>query len=212
VLGRVTETPHDFLRARSRGCGKRASDMAKVVEVQVRPANCPTRAVPLALPHARASPSSSASAKSLQQYAASALGLDPVYTNTSVDFGTSDVGPLVLGIKKSGANAAYLPLVASTNVAIIQGLQQNGVHMKGIVMPTGYGQDLLDQPIAPTLGPEDVFTSAWAPVELKTKATKQFQSDLKKYSGLTGVPDFGAYTGSTTVSARRLPGSRDASC
>jgi branched-chain amino acid transport system substrate-binding protein len=145
-----------------------------------------------------ASPSSSASAKSLQQYAAPALGLDPVYTNTSVDFGTSDVGPLVLGMKNAGANGAYLPLVASTNVAIIQGLQQNGVDMKALVMPTGYGQDLLDQPVAQTLGPKDVFTSAWQPVELKTKATKQFSSDLKKYSGLTGVPDFGSYTGYIT--------------
>ena len=121
-----------------------------------------------------------------------------MYTNTSVDFGSSDVGPLVLGMKNAGANGAYLPLVASSNIAIIQGLQQNGVNMKALVMPTGYGQDLLDQPIAQTLGPEDVFTSAWAPVELKTKATKQFQSDLKKYSGLTGVPDFGSYTGYIT--------------
>jgi branched-chain amino acid transport system substrate-binding protein len=145
-----------------------------------------------------ASPSSSASAKSLQDFAAPALGVQPVYTNTTVDFGSSDVGPLVLGMKNAGANGAYLPLVATSNLAIIQGLQQNGVKMKALVMPTGYGQDLLDQPVAKTLGPEDVFTQAWAPVELKTKATKQFQSDLKKYSGLTGVPNFGAYTGYIT--------------
>lgn len=142
-----------------------------------------------------ASASSSAAAKTLQQYAVPALGLKAVYTNASVDFGTSDVGPLVLGMKNAGADAAYLPLVASSNFAIIQGLQQNAVKMKALVMPTGYGQDLLDSPTVQTLGPEDVFVTAWAPVELKTKATKQFQSDLKKYSGLTGVPDFGAYTG-----------------
>jgi branched-chain amino acid transport system substrate-binding protein len=141
------------------------------------------------------SSSSVASAKTLQQYAVPALGMKAVYTNPSVDFGTSDVGPLVLGIKNAGADAAYLPLVASSNFAVIQGLQQNNVTMKALVMPTGYGQDLLDQPTAKILGPEDIFTSNWAPVELKTKATKQFQSDLKKYSGLTGVPDFGSYTG-----------------
>jgi branched-chain amino acid transport system substrate-binding protein len=145
-----------------------------------------------------ASPSSSASAKSLQDYAAPALGLDPVYTNTTVDFGSSDVGPLVLGMKNAGADGAYLPLVASSNLAIIQGLQQNGVKMKALVMPTGYGQELLDQPVAKTLGAEDVFTQSWAPVELKTKATKQFQSDLKKYSDITGVPNFGTYTGYIT--------------
>jgi branched-chain amino acid transport system substrate-binding protein len=145
------------------------------------------------------SPSSTESAKSLQQYAVPAFGIKDVYTNTAVDFGTSDVGPLVLGMKNAGADSAYLPLVASTNFAIIQGLQQNGVSMKALVMPTGYGQDLLDQPIVQLLGPEDVFTSAWQPVELKTKATKQLQSDLKKYSGLTGVPDFGIYTGYETA-------------
>ena len=144
------------------------------------------------------SASSVASAKLLQQYAVPALGLKPVYTNTTVDFGTSDVGPLVLGIKNSGADSVYLPLVAASNIAVVQGLQQNGVDMKAIVMPTGYGQDLLDQPIAKTLGPTEVFATAWKPVELKTKATKQFQADLKKYSGLSGVPDFGEYTGYIT--------------
>jgi branched-chain amino acid transport system substrate-binding protein len=145
------------------------------------------------------SPSSVASAQALQKYAVPALGMKSVYDNSTVEFGTQDVGPLVLGIQNSGADAAYLPLVATSNVAIIQGLQQNGVKMKALVMPTGYGQDLLDQPVAKTLGPEDVFTSAWAPVELQTKATKQMQSDLKKYSGLTGVPNFGTYTGYITA-------------
>ncbi len=35
----------------------------------------------------------------------------------------------------------------------------------------------------------------YAPVELKTPATKQFQADLKKYSHFNGVPDYGQYTG-----------------
>jgi branched-chain amino acid transport system substrate-binding protein len=145
------------------------------------------------------SPSSVASAKALQDYAVPELGMESAYENSTVEFGTQDVGPLVLGIQNSGADAAYLPLVATTNIAVIQGLSQNGVKMKALVMPTGYGQDLLDQPVAKTLGPENVFTSAWAPVELKTKATKQMQSDLKKYSGLTGVPNFGIYTGYITA-------------
>jgi branched-chain amino acid transport system substrate-binding protein len=141
------------------------------------------------------SPSSSASAQALQDWAVPGLGLKAVYTNTSVDFGSSDVGPLVLGIKQSGADAVYLPMVASTNFAVVQGLQQNGVAMKANVLATGYGQDLLDSPIAKTLGPNTVVLQTYKPVELKTKATKQFQADLKKYAGLTGVPDYGQYTG-----------------
>ena len=56
-----------------------------------------------------------------------ALGLDPAYTNTSIDFGASDVGAPVLGIKNAGADGVYLPMAAATNIAVAQGLQQNGV-------------------------------------------------------------------------------------
>jgi branched-chain amino acid transport system substrate-binding protein len=143
------------------------------------------------------SPSSSNAAKSFTKYAAPAQGLDGVYTNTTVDFGSTDVGPLVLGIKNAGADGAYYAMNANTNIAIAQGLKQNGVDMKANLMATGYGQQLLDQPIANQLGPGVIFTQGWEPVELKTKATKQFQADLKKYANFTDVPDFGIYTGYT---------------
>ena len=124
-------------------------------------------------------------------------GLEAVYTNTTVDFGSTDVGPLVLGIKNAGADAAFYAMNGNTNLAIAQGLKQNGVNMKAQLMATGYGQSLLDQPIADQLGPSVIFTQGWAPVEAKTAATKKFQADLKKYADFTGVPDFGIYTGYT---------------
>jgi hypothetical protein len=40
-----------------------------------------------------------------------------------------------------------------------------------------------------------VFLASNKPVELKDAATKKFQADLKKYAGITGVPDYGMYTG-----------------
>jgi len=141
------------------------------------------------------SPSSTAAVKSFMRYGVPALGLKPVYTNTSVDFGSTDVSSLVLGIKNSGADAAWYAMNANTNLAIAQGLVQNNVEMKAEFMATGYGQQLLDQPVSRTLGPEIVFTTGWAPVEIKSKATKRFQADLDKYAGFTGVPDFGVYTG-----------------
>ena len=141
------------------------------------------------------SASSTASAQNLQKLAVPEVGLDAVYTNTTLDFGTTDVGPVVLGIKNAGADAVYLPMVANSNLAVVQGLQQNGVAMKSEVLATGYGQDLLDQPAAQTFGPEVVMQTGFAPVELKTKATKQFQADLKKYADTTGIPDYGLYTG-----------------
>jgi branched-chain amino acid transport system substrate-binding protein len=142
-----------------------------------------------------ASASSTAAAKNLQKYTVPKAGLEAAYTNTTVDFGTTDVGPLVLGMKNAGVDAVYLPLVLSTNLAIIQTAAQNNLKFKLAVLATGYGQSLLDQPAAQTIGPEVLFAQGWAPVELKTAATKQFVADVTKYTSFRGVPDFGVYTG-----------------
>ena len=130
-----------------------------------------------------ASPSSSESAKATETYGADAVGLKGVYLNNTLEFGGTDVGPIVLGIKNSGADGLYLPLDSDTNFAIVQGLQQNGVKMKSNVLATGYSQDLLDQPIAKTITPQrrDV-QPRYRPVELGGKAVKQFRADLKKYA------------------------------
>jgi branched-chain amino acid transport system substrate-binding protein len=142
------------------------------------------------------SPSSSGVAKDTQKYAAKASGLEPVYLNTAVDFGSTDVGPIVLGLKNAGADAVYLPLDGNTNLAIAQGLQQNGVPMKAVLMASGYGQAMLDSPITKTLNSVDVVSQIYKPAELSNDpAVKQFRSDLKKFAGITGVPDYGAYTG-----------------
>jgi branched-chain amino acid transport system substrate-binding protein len=144
------------------------------------------------------SASSTAAAENFMKFSVPTAGLKPVYTNTTVDFGSTDVGPEVLGIKNADADAVYLPLVAGSNIAVVQGLAQNGVKMKSTVLATGYGQQLLDQPVSKTFGPEVLFQTQFAPVELKTPGTKQFQADLKKYAGYTGVPDYGIYTGYIT--------------
>jgi len=142
------------------------------------------------------SPSSTAAAKSNGKYAAPAAGLKSVYTNTTVDFGSTDVGPIVLGLKNAGADAVYLPLDGNTNLAIAQGLQQNNVPMKAVLMASGYGQAMLDSPITKTLNSADIVSQIYKPAELKNDpAVKKFRADLKKYGGITGVPDYGAYTG-----------------
>ncbi len=145
------------------------------------------------------SASSTAAAKNLQKYPVPDAGLNAAYTNTTVDFGTTDVGPLVLGMKNAGVDAAYLPLVLSTNLAIVQTAAQNDLKFKLAVLATGYGQALLDQPASQSIGPEVLLAQTWAPVELKTAATKKFVSDLTKYTSYRGVPDFGVYTGYLTA-------------
>jgi branched-chain amino acid transport system substrate-binding protein len=142
------------------------------------------------------SPSSSGVARDTQKYAAPSSGLKPVYLNTSVDFGSTDVGPIVLGLKNAGADAVYLPLDGNTNLAIAQGLQQNNVPMKAVLMASGYGQAMLDSPITKTLNSADIVSQIYKPAELKNDpAVKKFRADLKKYGGITGVPDYGAHTG-----------------
>jgi branched-chain amino acid transport system substrate-binding protein len=143
-----------------------------------------------------ASPSGTASVEAVQKYAAPAFGLENAYTNTTLEFGTKDVGPIVLGIKNSGADGLYLPLDNDTNIAIVQGLVQSGVRMKANILATGYSQSLLDQPVAKLMTPNDVLFSTYKPVELtKDPAVEKFRTDLKRYAGITGVPDYGAYTG-----------------
>src|SRR5262249_45831910 len=99
----------------------------------------------------------------------------------------------------AGVNATYLPLVLSSNLAIIQQAAQNNLEFKLAVLATGYGQPLLDEPASKTIGPEVLFAQGWTPVEANTSATKQFQADLKKYAGSPGVPAFGVYTGWLTA-------------
>ena len=144
------------------------------------------------------SPSSSENAKAQINYAAPSAGLQGTYLNNTVEFGSTDVGPVVLGIKNSGADAIYMPLNPETNFAIVQGLQQNGVTPKVTVLATGYGQALLDSPIAQVLTEHDVLLNSFKPVELGGSAVKQFMADRKKYAGATGVPAFGDYTGYVT--------------
>lgn len=144
------------------------------------------------------SPSSSETAKATVDYAAKAQGLESGYLNTTLDFGSTDIGPIVLGIKNSGSDGVYLPLDSNTNFAIVQQLQQNGVVMKANVLATGYSQALLDQPIAKTITPNDILQTSYKPVELGGPAIKAFTGNLKKYAGYTGIPNYGMYTGYIT--------------
>ena len=141
------------------------------------------------------SPSSTAAAKGFVEYAAKQAGVKDGYVNTSVDFGSTDVGPLVLGMKNAGIDSVYLPLVPSTNFAILRAAQQNALDFKVAILATGYGQSLLDDPASSSLDSHDLMALQYAPVELKTAATKQLQADLKKESGYTGAPEYGQYTG-----------------
>jgi branched-chain amino acid transport system substrate-binding protein len=121
-------------------------------------------------------------------------GLKSVYVDSTIGLSTADLGPVVLGIKNSGADGVVVNFSVASALPIYEGLKQAGVKLKSFVFAQGYGKQMLAGSVAPTLGPEAVFSTQWAPVELNTPATKQFQAALQQYGGLTGIPDYGAYT------------------
>jgi ABC-type branched-subunit amino acid transport system substrate-binding protein len=141
-------------------------------------------------------PSAASSTLSAQAAAKSAevAGIKVGYANTSLAFGSTDVGPIVLGMKKAGVNAVWLPIISNSAFAILRGLKQNGVTLKSALLPTGYGAELLASPdtIAAAQGVQ--FTSFGAPVEMNTTATKNFQAALLKYADSSGIPTYAEYS------------------
>lgn len=140
--------------------------------------------------------SSASSALSAEAAAdsAEAAGLKVGYVNTSLAFGSTDVGPIVLGMKKAGVNGVWLPIISNSAFAILQGLKENGVTIKSGLLPTGYGAELLSSPETVAAAQGFQFTTFGAPVELNTPATEAFQSALKKYAHWTGVPTYAQYS------------------
>ena len=110
--------------------------------------------------------------------------------------------PVVLGIKNSGADAAYLQMVAQPNIAIVQGLQQNGVDDEGQHARYGLRPGLLDSPVGETLEPNTASSRRSTSRSRRRPGRQAVPADLKKYAGLTGVPDYGQYTGYITATWR----------
>jgi branched-chain amino acid transport system substrate-binding protein len=142
------------------------------------------------------SPSSSASAKGTAT-AVKAAGLKAGYLNTSIPFGGVNVGPIVLGMKQAGVDAAWLAMNNNTNFAIITAAKQNGLDLKVPLSATGYGQSLFDDPNAVQTG-QGAYFNAWGP-PLDSKPEKDLRAALQKYAGFSGIPGFDWYEGWTNM-------------
>ena len=140
------------------------------------------------------SPSSSSAAKGCH-LSAMHEGLRSGYLNTSIPFGSVDMGSVALGMTSAGSDSVYLAMDNNTNFAVIAAAKQAGINLKVVVAATGYGQTLLDDPSAVSTGQGAYFVTAGAPIELNTAATRQFKSALAKYEGFTGIPGFDWYEG-----------------
>jgi branched-chain amino acid transport system substrate-binding protein len=122
-----------------------------------------------------------------------AAGLEGSYTDF-VKFGTTDVGPIALGIKNSGVDGMYYPVDPSTGFPVAATLAALGAHLKAELFPAGYGGDLLASPATVKVAQGFVFTTPIAPVEISTPATQVFKSNLAAV-GVTSDPTYGQQTG-----------------
>jgi ABC-type branched-subunit amino acid transport system substrate-binding protein len=122
---------------------------------------------------------------------AEAAGLKRGYVNTSVAFGSTDVGAIVLGIIHSGADVITLGINPDTAFAIVAGLKQAGYKTKAIVSPTGYGADLLESAPAVQAGQGVTFATSWTPSEIPNAATERMTKALKAHANSkSGIPGF----------------------
>lgn len=126
---------------------------------------------------------------------ARAAGLDVGYINDNVQFGSTDVGPIVLGIKDSGTDGVYLPVTFDTALAVVQGLQQQGVETKAVLAATGYGADLLDNPTAVQAAQGVSFSVGYAPVSLGTEATDRLKNAVQAQGVESGIPGYAMSSG-----------------
>ena len=125
-----------------------------------------------------------------------AAGLTEGYQNVALPIGSTDVGAIVLGIKDSGADVLYMPVTPQTAFAIVGGLKQAGVTLTSVLVPTGYGADLLANPPALQAAAGVGFITTTAPTELNTEATQAQSAALKKYAGAEfDDPSFSAGVG-----------------
>jgi branched-chain amino acid transport system substrate-binding protein len=110
-----------------------------------------------------------------------AAGLQAGFSQ-GVAFGSTDVGPVILGIKNSGTDGFYMSTIPNTAFAVAGGLAQQSLKLKGTFLATGYGGDLLANAAAVQAAQGLQFLTSSAPVELKTPATLKMQQILNKYA------------------------------
>ena len=146
-----------------------------------------------------ASPSSAAAARA-SAASAEAAGVKAGYTNDSFPFGSTNVAPVALAMKSAGVDGMISDTEPSTVFALAAALEQQGVHLKATMLPTGGGGDLINSgPAAIQAAQGDDFLSDFEPPEMHTPATEQLQSALATYAGVHTDPTFAEYLGYLSI-------------
>lgn len=146
-------------------------------------------------------PSSSDGTKGIR-ISAEQAGLKVGYFNPEFPFGSTNVGPEVLAMKQAGVNGYMGNVLTNTNFALIEGLRQEGVHLKAPLLAVGYGGDLVGGgPGAEQAAQGVYFMSTYEPVEMHTAATEALQNALKTYAGVTSDPTDAEYIAYASIDA-----------
>jgi branched-chain amino acid transport system substrate-binding protein len=129
-----------------------------------------------------------------------AVGLKSGYLNTQFPFGSTNVGPIALAMKNAGVNGLFLPTVPSTSFALVVALHLLGAKLKAVLLPDGYGGDLLASKAAVEAAQGVDFQTEGLPAEANTPATRQRAADLAKV-GVTTDPTFAEQEAYLTLTA-----------
>jgi branched-chain amino acid transport system substrate-binding protein len=130
---------------------------------------------------------------------AKSVGLTVGYLNDNLSFGTTNMEPVALAMHNAGVNALESALATNSDLALVVDMRQQGVQLKAVMLPAGYGEDL-DQagPAAQQDAQNVIFQLNFEPIEMHTKATEQFTGDLAA-AGIHEEPDYAAYEGYTSM-------------
>lgn len=138
------------------------------------------------------SPSSAEAAKG-DALSAQKAGLKVGYLNANFPFGSTNVQPIALAMKKAGVDGFTATVDPNTGFALIDALRQVNHNPKVDLLPTGYGGDLLQAGPGALQSAQGVYFSlSFEPVEMHTAATEKFQAALKNI-GITTDPTYAEY-------------------
>ena len=88
----------------------------------------------------------------------------------------------------------------STVFALVTALEQQGVHLKASVLPTGGGGDLINSgPAAIQAAQGNDFQYTYEPVQMQTSATKKLQNAMATYAGIHIDATFAEYLGYVSI-------------
>jgi branched-chain amino acid transport system substrate-binding protein len=106
-----------------------------------------------------------------------------------IAFGSTDVAPTALSMKKAGVDGVDMGVDPSSGFALGAALRTVGAQTKVVLNATGYGGDLLQSSAAVTAAQGYYFSSSGQPIEQNTPATQTLKKNLAAV-GYNGTPTY----------------------